>query len=100
MTGPLGNQIFKKTHRHHVQGVFHDEEGGAPDQGGGEQHGLGKQFHIHRTVLLKIAFPGDYSTEDGRLQILYWGDPPNFGLQFPKNRAKIEKMPIWKGSPL
>ena len=37
-----GQQIL---HRHGVQGVLHNKEGAAPDEGGGEQHGLGQFFH-------------------------------------------------------
>ena len=28
-----------------IQGVLHNKEGGAPDEGGGEEHGLGQHAH-------------------------------------------------------
>ena len=31
--------------RHRIQGVFHDKKGGAPNQGGTKQHGLGQPPH-------------------------------------------------------
>ena len=42
---PNGKQ---EKHRHRVQGVLHDEKGRAPDQGGGQQHGLGQKTHGFR----------------------------------------------------
>ena len=39
---PDGQQ---EEYRHHVQSIFHDKEGGAPDKGGGKQHGLGQHAH-------------------------------------------------------
>ena len=39
---PDGQQ---EKHRHHIQGVFHDEKGSAPDEGGGKEHGLCQKSH-------------------------------------------------------
>ena len=49
-------------HRDHVQGVLHYKEGGSPDNGCREQHGLGQFFHHMRrhgfTSHLELVSPG------------------------------------------